>query len=498
MKLVALPALLLALLAALTVIPLDTVHGGGYAPGEVVTGQAGYAEYHVGDLPIILSLPHAGALRPEAIADRGEAVVDNDPYADELAADLAAEIERLTGRPVHLIINQLHRSKMDANRSRQEGARGDPLATQAWQEYHGFLLAAKQAVVDQCGRGLLIDLHTNGREGYLIEFGYGLTREDLGEDDEHLNREAFIRRSTLRQLVLLGPVDHADLLRGPLSLGGLMSSLGYAAEPSPDQPQPEGDPYFSGGYTVFRHGSLYGGWVDAVQVEVAYDFLRPAARANLIRALAASVLTFVDSAYGFQLTDPGGDLCPSFVDVPFDHPASAAIESLQAEEVLTACSVSPRRYCPWDAITRADAAVMAARLWGQGSAPDTADPTFNDLPADRWDAGSIGLAWSLGWFNACGETPLRFCPDSSLTRGEAAHLAVSLEPDLLQGVPSEGLADVTTQPQGLEAAAVLHAGLLLPCQTTPSLAFCPDSTVTRAELAQLLAGVSVKRTATGD
>ena len=64
MKVVGLPALLLALLAALTVIPLDEVHGGGYAPGEIVAGQDGYVEYHVGDLPIILSLPHSGPLRP--------------------------------------------------------------------------------------------------------------------------------------------------------------------------------------------------------------------------------------------------------------------------------------------------------------------------------------------------------------------------------------------------------------------------------------------------
>jgi hypothetical protein len=490
MKLVALPALLLALLAALTVIPLDEVHGGSYAPGEVITGSSGYAEYHVGDLPIILSLPHAGALRPEAIADRGEAVIDNDPYADELAAELSAEIERLTGHPVHLIINQLHRSKMDANRSRQEGARGDPLATQAWEDYHGFLLAAKQAVVEQCGRGLLVDLHTNGREGYLIEFGYGLTKEDLAQDNEHLNQESMIRRSTLRQLALLGPTDHADLVRGPLSLGGLMTSLGYAAEPSPDQPEPIGDPYFSGGYTVFRHGSMYAGWVDAVQVEVAYDFLRPAPRANLVRALAASVLTYVDAAYGFQLTDPGASLCPSFVDVPFDHPASAAIESLQAEDVLTGCSAFPRQFCPWDAVTRGDAAVMAVRLQGEGATPILGAASFDDLAADRWDADSVALAWSLGWIAACSEDPLRFCPEAALTRREAAHLAVSLDPNLLLGTPAGAVADVTAQPAASEAFAVLHAGLFLPCQTSPSLTFCPEATVTRAELAQLLAGVS--------
>jgi len=489
MKVVGLPALLLALLAALTVIPLDEVHGGSYAPGETVAGRAGYVEYHVGDLPIILSLPHAGPLRPESIPDRPEAVVDNDPFADELGAELSAELERLTGRPVHLIVNLLHRSKMDANRGRLEGARGDPLAARAWEEYHGFLLAAKQAVVDQCGRGVLLDLHTNGRQGYRIEFGYGLTTDDLSQDDEHLNRDSFVRRSTLRQLAMLGPTGHANLVRGPLSLGGLMTSLGFAAEPSPEQPVPDGDPYFNGGYTIFRHGSLYGGWIDAVQIEVAYDLLRPVARTNLVRGMAAAVLTYVDAAYGFDLTDPTRGLCPSFIDVPFQHPASDAIESLQAEGILTGCSASPRRYCPWEAVTRAEAAVMAVRMAGDEEPAAGPAPIISDLPSDRWDAASVASAWSRGWLGACAEDPLRLCPEASLTRSEAAHLAVSLAPGLLSPVVSAAPADVTSEPQAREAFAVLHAGLLLPCQAAPALLFCPEASVTRAELALLLAGV---------
>jgi len=490
MRAIGLPALLLAILATLTVIPLDEVHGGGYAPGEVVTGHGGYVEYHVGDLPIVLAVAHGGPLRPEEIPDRGEAVVDNDPYADELAAELAAELERLTGRPVHLVVNQLHRSKLDANRNRLEGARSDPVATRAWEEYHGFLLAAKQAVVSQCGRGILLDLHTNGREGYRIEFGYGLTVQDLTKDNENLNREAFIRRSTLRGLALQGPTSHSDLIRGPLSLGGLMTSLGYAAEPSPDRPVPDGDPYFNGGYTIFRHGSLYGGWVDAAQVEVAYDHLRPAARSNLIRSLAAATLTFVDAVYGFDLTGGGDSLCPAFVDVSFSNPASAAIESLQTEGMLTDCGASPRRFCPWQAVTRAETAVMAVRLVQGSRALPVTNASFVDLAAGRWDAGAAAEAWRRGWLGACGENPLRICPDVPLTRRQAAHLASTIAPALMDVVPgTAAVADMTADPAAAEAFAILHAGLLLPCKVTPAVAFCPEAAVTRGELAQLLARI---------
>lgn len=487
MKILGLPAVLLALLAALSVIPLDEVHGGGYAPGENVRGHGGYTEYHVGDLPIILSVPHGGPLRPAEIPDRSQAVVDNDPYVDELGAELAAEIERLTGRPVHRVVNQLHRSKLDANRTRLEGARRDPAATQAWEDYHGFLLAAEQAIAESCGRGLLIDLHTNGGEGYRLEFGYGLTVADLEADDEHLNREAYLRRSTLRALARHGPVAHADLIRGPLSLGGLMSSVGYAAEPSPQRRVPDGDPYFNGGYTIYRHGSLYGGWVDAVQVEVSYDLLRPVARPNLVRALAAAALTFVDAAYGFRLSEPGAAACPTFVDVPFSHPASAAIETLTADGVLTGCGAGPRRYCPWDPVTRADAAVMSLRRL-EGESIRALPAPFSDLPAGRWDAAYAGEAWRRGWIEACAEDPLRYCPESPLTRQQAAHLAVSMSPSLA-AAGAGAVADVTPGSAAAEAFAALHAGLLLPCRVSPEIYFCPQQPVTRAELAQLLAAL---------
>jgi len=175
--------------------------------------------------------------------------------------------------------------------------------------------------------------------------------------------------------------------------------------------------------------------------------------------------------------------------VPFQHPASDAIESLQAEGILTGCSASPRRFCPWDAATRAEAAVMAVRMASDDEPTADPAPIISDLPSDRWDAASAASAWSRGWLGACAEDPLRLCPEASLTRSQAAHLAVSLAPGLLSPAVTAAPADVTSKPQAREAFAVLHAGLLLPCQVTPALLFCPEAAVTRAELALLLAGV---------
>src|SRR3990172_258521 len=111
-------------------------------------------------------------------------------------------------------------------------------------------------------------------------------------------------------------------------------------------------------------------------------------------------------------------------------------------------------------------------------------------PARGRGGGPAAWAAGGGWggcLGACADAPLRLCPEASLTRSEAAHLAVSLAPGLLSPDVSAAPADVTSEPQAREAFAVLHAGLLLPCQATPALLFCPEAAVTRAELALLLA-----------
>ena len=47
------------------------------------------------------------------------------------------EIAEVTGETPHMIVSQLHRSKMDPNREREEAAQGDFQAEYAFDTYHG-------------------------------------------------------------------------------------------------------------------------------------------------------------------------------------------------------------------------------------------------------------------------------------------------------------------------------------------------------------------------
>ncbi len=57
----------------------------------------------------------------------------------------------------HLIVNELHRSRLDSNREKDEGAQGDPIAEDVWEEIHGndgWLDHVKDRVTSQLSSSL--------------------------------------------------------------------------------------------------------------------------------------------------------------------------------------------------------------------------------------------------------------------------------------------------------------------------------------------------------
>ncbi len=274
-------------------------------PGNSVFGRQNYIEYVPGDLPLVVTVPHGGRLKPEEIPDRVNGVTDIDANTQELARTIAAVVHAETGHHVHLVVCRLHRSKLDANRELAEAAQGSGSAVQAWEEHHRFIEQACEEAVRKFGVAFLIDLHGHGHPDARVELGYLHNALDLADCDEALNQSSYVNAGSLRWIVERSELSHVELLHGPLSLGALLEKEGFPATPSPRMPVPT-EPFFRGGYTIQRHCKSDKN-VTGVQIEANRPRLRDTAenRLRFARALVKSLKDFFPAHLGMTL---GGEL----------------------------------------------------------------------------------------------------------------------------------------------------------------------------------------------
>lgn len=301
------PAALFLALAALLSAACGTLDppppGAGPPPGTVLRSPDGFAEWVVGEAPLVLAAPHGGLLRPEALPDRACAacVTANDQHTQDLTRRLAAAFADRYGCRPHVVVNHLHRIKLDANRDVAEAALGHAAAEAAWRAFQAYVDTARALAAGPAGWAFFVDVHGHAHPAARAELGYLLRADALQRSDAELT--ALRDASSLRALALRHPgrLPFAALVRGSRSLGALLDSLGYAAVPSPRLPAPEpGAPYFSGGYNTARHGSRGGGPTDAVQVELPFPGVRDteANRARFAAALAEALGRFLEAHAG--------------------------------------------------------------------------------------------------------------------------------------------------------------------------------------------------------
>ena len=130
-------------IVAFAVVTLLAVHAApAPVPGQSTFTADRYVESVAGNLPMVLTAPHGGALKPDSIANRKEGVLGADLNSLELARALAAELFARSGRHPALVASHLHRSKLDPNREIKEAAQGDPTAESAWRDFHAAIRAA--------------------------------------------------------------------------------------------------------------------------------------------------------------------------------------------------------------------------------------------------------------------------------------------------------------------------------------------------------------------
>ncbi|PTX59712.1 putative secreted protein (Por secretion system target) [Kordia periserrulae] len=315
-----------------------------------------YIEYIPGNLPIIISAPHGGILQSgqtiggvfypdndSSLPDRSCGTNERDDNTDILVREIQKEIFQLTGCYAHVIINNLHRSKLDPNREINEATCGNANAADHWNAFHNFIDQASASVEANWGKGLYIDLHGQSHSIPRIEAGYNITANELNIGD--LNAANIINKSTIRNLVNnnLNNLSHEELIRGNNSLGemfqdaagtfyaslghpGCGSASGYRAIPSAtnnggtscDDTRPYTNAYFDGDYyNNRRHGSGNGtsggvggaGTIDGIMTEVnrrvrdlgtyngqVYDS-RPQTLVPFAKDYAAVVLNFINTHY---------------------------------------------------------------------------------------------------------------------------------------------------------------------------------------------------------
>jgi hypothetical protein len=255
------------------IIVLGLVLNGWQGYAQVVYGVNNYTQYHVGSLPIIISVPHGGLVSPSSIPNRtcNNPTTVTDSKTIELARQIDTAIFNLTCGHPHLIICNLRRTKLDCNRNIADGACGNSQAETAWTEFQDFIDSAQLLAQSQFfGKALYIDLHGHGKSIQRLELGYGLTGSMLNNSDSVLNTPGYIAASSFQNLVVnnVSTSTHAQLLRGNNGLGTLFVNAGFPSVPSQQTPGPGNTPYYNGGYNTFNHTCLSSGnTVNGLQIE---------------------------------------------------------------------------------------------------------------------------------------------------------------------------------------------------------------------------------------
>lgn len=295
------------------------LHCQDYTPGITYFGKDAYIEYHAGNLPFILSVPHGGHLEPAIIPNRNceDCAYVKDAFTQELARDIKEAFVKRTACYPHVVYNLLHRKKLDMNRNLELATDTNEALHDYWFEYHAYIDNAAKQITDRFGKGLFIDLHGHGHTKQRIELGYLLYGSELREPDEVLNTDDLIEVSSIENLARQNESSstHAQLIRGDEALGTQLALRGYPGVPSRQDPYPQiEDPYFNGGYNTFHHGSSPGGTIDAIQLElysaIRFDSLKRVAFAD---SLVTVVLRYLEKHY---FPDHSGSWCATSASAP--------------------------------------------------------------------------------------------------------------------------------------------------------------------------------------
>jgi len=266
-----------------TVTIIDTVFPG---VSQYQNVNKKYIEYIPGTMPIIISAPHGGRLQPGELSNRNCGTNEMDDNTDVLIKEIQKKCFDQFGVYPYIIVNRLHRRKLDPNRNESVATCGNATTRIYFDAFHDFIDMASADITSKFGKGLFIDLHGQSHSVPRIEAGYNLPRNSFDEDLNNSSTNATeLSRVTILNLINnnIQNLTFEDLIRGTQSLGGIMqvtggqryANLGHAgcgrtegyrtvpshissgsSQGSCDDTNPGNYAYFAGDYySNIRHGS---------------------------------------------------------------------------------------------------------------------------------------------------------------------------------------------------------------------------------------------------
>ena len=277
---------------------------GPYNYGQTYQGRNGYTSYYPGNIPLILSIPHGGDITPSEISNRTYGVTVTDSNTVELGIAIRNYFYANYNIRPYVIINNLKRTKLDANRDRVEAAQGNIYAERAFDEFHFYIENAREDIISKFGTGVLFDIHGHGinPDGFndlRTWIGYLLTSDELDNSNDYIDQNISINDVSIYSLLNSSGQSLSDLLSGPSSLGALFEENNYSALPSPESRSPEGMRYFSGGYNTFRYGTNRNFNFSSIQLEFPFQGLRDTQQSRNL--FAATFVELVQEYYLIHL-----------------------------------------------------------------------------------------------------------------------------------------------------------------------------------------------------
>jgi hypothetical protein len=177
----------------------------------------------------------------------------------------------------------------------------------------------------------------------------------------------------------------------------------------------------------------------------------------------------------------------SFTDVPYYYWARGWIERLYTAGITSGCGAG--NYCPENPVTRAQMAIFLERgMNGSSYAPPTGTGlVFGDVPGTYWAVNWIEKLFTDGITSGCGAG--NYCPDNPVTRAQMAIFLLRSKYGAAYLPPAATgtlFADVPSTYWAANWIEKLYAeGVTGGCGTAP-LTYCPESPVTRAQMAVFL------------